>query len=87
MHDCKGRVIEVGDHLKFKSFDKGVATIGRVAAVYPGATSCNLGAVHLVPGYYPMQQATLTASDTEIVLKADGSEPINQDGKGDAHAA
>lgn len=77
MHDCRGRPIELGDHLKFKGYIGGAQkmTVGQVAALYPGSTTCNLMAAYLVPGYQPVQVATLTASETELVLKADGSEP------------
>lgn len=85
MHDRKGRLIELGDHLKFKAWDSSAQkerlTIGRVGALHPGATSCNVTAYHLVPGYQPVQSATLTAKDCEIVQKADGSEPFG--GAGD----
>lgn len=85
MHDCKGRLIEVGDHLKLKAWDssaqKEMPTIGRVGALHPGATSCNVTAYHLVPGYQPVQCVTVTAKDCEIVQKADGSAPFG--GAGD----
>lgn len=83
-HDKKGRLIEVGDHLQFdvcESYDHAAAawnkrpTIGRVISITPGSESCNVQAVHLAPGYWPLKQETITAKDTELVLKADGSEP------------
>lgn len=83
-HDKKGRLIEVGDHLKFEvserydaarqAFDKRV-TVGRATQVTPGSETCNVQAVHLQPSYFPIAQATLTAKECELVLKADGSEP------------
>jgi hypothetical protein len=85
-HDKKGRLIEVGDHVKFEvceryvperqAWDKRV-TIGRATSVTPGSETCNVAAVHLAPGYFPLKQETLTAKDTELVLKADGSEPVD----------
>jgi len=83
-HDKKGRLIEVGDHLKFDFSERydyvrqawdTRPTIGRVATVTPGSESCNVQVVHLVPGYWPLKTETLTAKATELALKADGSEP------------
>lgn len=83
-HDRKGRLIEAGDHLRFEVsevYDHAAsrwskrATIGRVISVTPGEGTCNVQAVHLVPSYWPLKQETITAKDTELVLKADGSEP------------
>lgn len=83
-HDKKGRLVEVGDHLKFdvsetyrpatSSWDKR-PTIGRVVSVHPGSVTCNVQVVHLAPGYYPIKTETISAAETEIALKADGSEP------------
>lgn len=82
-HDCKGRRIEVNDHLKFLAWDnasrKLKPTIGRVAHVMPGATTCNVSACYLLPGYMPVQMLTVNAHETEIVLKGDGSEPALPD--------
>lgn len=79
MHDCKGRLIEVGDHMKMKGWDsvaqKQVDTIGRAGALHAGATTCNVTAYHIVPSYQPVQCSTVTAKECEIVLKADGSVP------------
>src|SRR4051812_23227644 len=86
-HDKKGRLIEVGDHLKFEvceTYDYAAAawkkrrTIGRAATVTPGSETCNVQAVHLVPGYWPLKTETITAKETELVLKADGSEPKDE---------
>jgi hypothetical protein len=76
-HDRYGRLIEVGDHLQFPIYVEGASrlTIGRVAGVYPGSVTCNVIAAHLVPGYFPVQSATVTAAETTLVLKADGSIP------------
>jgi hypothetical protein len=79
MHDRKGRLIELGDHLKFKVYapEGQLNTIGRVSTMYPSNKNCNVMAAYLVPGYQPVQVMTLTAGETEIVLKADGSEPVD----------
>jgi hypothetical protein len=85
-HDKKGHLIEVGDHLKFEvcerydyarqAWEKRV-TIGRATAVMPGSERCNIQVVHLTPGYFPIKPETLTAKETELVLKADGSELVD----------
>lgn len=77
MHDRKGRLIELGDHVVFGAYMPGGLrkTVGRVSETGPGNKTCNLTVAHLVPGYYPVQQATVTAAETEIVLKSDGSVP------------
>jgi len=76
-HDKKGRLVEVGDHVKFKSWADGAErlSVGRVFSVSPGSETCNVSVVHLNPGYWPISQACVTAKETEVVLKADGSEP------------
>jgi hypothetical protein len=85
-HDRKGRLVEVGDHIKFNHSERydyarqawdTRPTIGRVTTVMPGSESCNVQVVHLLPGYWPIKPETLTAKDTELVLKADGSEPAD----------
>lgn len=79
-HDVKGRLVEAGDHLKCKVYVGGAQrpTIGRVSYVDvqsgPDAT-CNAMVAYLVPGYQPVQVATVTLKECELVLKADGSPP------------
>lgn len=76
-HDKKGRLVEVGDHVKFKTWDGAhKLSVGRVFSVNPGSDTCNVSVVHLTPGYWPISQAAVTARETELVLKADGSEPF-----------
>lgn len=76
-HDKKGRLLEVGDHVKFKTWDGAhKLSVGRVFSVSPGSETCNVSVVHLQPGYWPIAQACVTAKETELVLKADGSEPM-----------
>lgn len=78
-HDKKGRLIEIGDHVKFKTWAEGAERlrVGRVFSVSPGSETCNASVVHLQPGYWPIAQACVTAKDCELVLKADGSEPAD----------
>jgi hypothetical protein len=75
-HDRKGRLIEIGDHLKFKSYGAEAFSVGRVFSVSPGSETCNVSVVHLQPSYWPIAQACVTARETELVLKNDGSEPF-----------
>lgn len=83
-HDRKGRMVEVGDHVRFEvseTYDYALSawkkrlTIGRVVSVTPGEGTCNVQAVHLVPGYWPIRMETITAKETDVALKADGTEP------------
>ncbi len=83
-HDSKGRLIEMGDYVKGPRWDAQAEgyrpVIGRAARVWPGAESCNVELVVAIPdgeGQFAGEtgRATVTASEVELVLKADGSEP------------
>jgi hypothetical protein len=41
-HDCKGRLVEVGDIVKGKGYNVMHDIIGPVVHVTPGATTCNV---------------------------------------------
>lgn len=74
-HDKFNRLVGVGDHVKFKGWEGQRLSIGRVFYVNPGTTTCDISVVHLTPGYWPISQATITAKETELVLRADGTDP------------
>jgi len=76
MHDKRGRKIEIGDDLKIPCFKDNVPSkkIGKVIARHPGQDTCNV-TVAYATAWYGIQNELANASETEIVLKANGSEP------------
>jgi hypothetical protein len=75
-HDVKGRKIERGDFIKLKIFGcSGGMTIAQVSSVNEAATHCNVTASHMMPGV--TVYGTFNAGETELVMKADGSDPAD----------
>jgi hypothetical protein len=76
-HDSKGREIHSGDLVKVKAWHKGGKhDIQRVVGISEGQTSCN---IHCAPSEPQVPASSQNASEVEIVLKADGSEPAPVD--------
>jgi hypothetical protein len=76
MHDIKGRLIEVGDVVKVPNVYLGGAprpVIGHVSSCSPGAETCN--GMICVPQFGGTMFYTFTATESELLLKANGSEP------------
>jgi hypothetical protein len=73
-HDKHGNLIEVGDVVKAKVYERGqqVDKLGVVSRVIPGSTTCNLEAAHAIETVQPTIY-THTASDVEVVAKKDES--------------
>lgn len=75
-HDCKGRKIDIGDVVKTKKWNaEGKFEIKKVNHIFEGATSCELGLFDFEPHF---GQGSANAKDSEIVIKADGSEPAKE---------
>jgi hypothetical protein len=73
-HDARERLIERGDWIKtggFSSAEKPV--IAQVHGITPGTDTCNVQATWLVPG--GTSGSYFTASETTLVLKANGDDP------------
>lgn len=76
MHDVKGRKLEVGDIVKVGEMDLRLPKrVGTVIQIFPAAETCNYRAVVGVPG--GIEHVTATAHRAEIVLKANGYEPVD----------
>lgn len=71
-HDKKGRLVEEGDFLRVKTYNRARAVVGRVIKVNE-AVSCNAEVVW--PGLGGIDRDYCGTADGELVLKADGSEP------------
>lgn len=73
-HDSKGRLIEIGDVVKCLKYggEKVSKQVGKVSHIYAGTETCNLQ-VATFESREGFQ--TVTAKESELVLKADGSEP------------
>jgi hypothetical protein len=72
-HDIHGRKIEKGDVVAAKVWPVGDRyTANQVLAVQEGTDTCNLSLASFEPRML-IQHAT--ASETELLLKADGSKP------------
>lgn len=80
MHDKRGRLIEQGDFLKVEKFGgpKVTKRIAEAVELMPGSDTCNLN-VAFATAWNGIQIQLVTASETEIVLKADGSDPVDLD--------
>lgn len=76
-HDCLGRLIEKNDIVKVKEWDqqaqKPIKAVKKVESIYPGADTCNLTCADFEPRKC---YSVYTASESELVLKADGSDPV-----------
>jgi len=77
MHDRHGRLIELGDKVKFPRWmgrsDGEGQDVGVVGHVQPGAESCNMRVHYILPGQ--VAQETVTANKCELIAKANGDEP------------
>jgi hypothetical protein len=71
-HDSKGREIGNGDFVKGKAWAMASAEPLKVLKVVPDAQSCNLQCAAFDPRHGVV---TMSANETELLLKADGSEP------------
>lgn len=81
-HDIKGRLIEVGDTLKVpKGWGETKKAVGIVNTVHPGSDTCNVTTSH-ISEYCGIEQKTSNAGECELVLKADGSEPVEPQSDG-----
>jgi len=80
MHDKRGREIGIGDDLKIPCFKDNVPSkqIAKVIALHPGSDTCNVTVVYATE-WYGVQNTLTNANETEIVLKANGSEPEEPD--------
>jgi hypothetical protein len=69
-HDTKGRLIEVGDVVRAKIYDRGqlVDRAVVVTEVNAAAASCNVKAI-----YTATLEGHFNASDVELLTKKDGS--------------
>lgn len=83
-HDKKARLIEVGDSLLFKDY-AGKFRVGTVARVFPGAETCDVEVYYTQPSVQAVS-TTITAKETELLRKADGSEPLRGAEQGSAHS-
>ncbi len=70
-HDCKGRLIEVGDMVKGRGYNVKHEIIGPVISVTPGAESCNIS-LAVVFVQRPLGDGLLSGSGT-ILTTNDGS--------------
>ena len=82
MHDCKGRLIEEGDVVAAKDYrrghngppdHKGKRSAFKVIGTLPGSESCNMYCLAFGGTYGQLD--TLSAKETELLLKHDGSTP------------
>ncbi len=71
-HDMHGRLIEKGDVVAAPAFYDRPKQAARVAFIYEGSDTCNLQ----VETFYPRDgRPTVTAKESELLLKHDGSIP------------
>ena len=70
-HDARGRLIEEGDWIKATHFERSV--IAQVTVIHEGTTTCNVQGMWLNLG--GTTGSLFSASETTLVLKANGSEP------------
>lgn len=75
MHDKKGVKAEIGDVLKFEE-SKNKKIIGVVFLLSPGVDTCNAQVSCKINPYAPPCIRYVTLSETEIVLKHDGTDPV-----------
>lgn len=73
MHDCKGRPVAEGDVVKFKDY-KSKVRVGIITDTTAQSDTCNLTvSVLTIAGL--QSNSAVTAKETELIHKADGSEP------------
>lgn len=73
MHDIKGRPVAEGDVVKFKTYT-GKIRVGIITDCTAASETCNLSVAVLSAAGLVVNSA-VTAKETELVAKADGSEP------------
>lgn len=72
MHDTHGRPIEEGDVVAANDWSRGgKRSAFKVVGLIPSSESCNLYGQH----FHPQPPFMMTAKETELILKADGSLP------------
>lgn len=80
MHDIHGREIHEGDIVAANDWTRGndngkmKRSAFKVIGTTPSSTSCNLNVLGFVPAMTSGIQ-TVTAKETELILKADGTTP------------
>ena len=81
-HDKKGRLVEVGDFVKVKPFNTPQTIVGRVSSVTPGTEACNARVEFQWQlgddSHRSLKEDYTECRAMEIVLKGDGSEPVDQ---------
>lgn len=72
-HDCQGRLIEKGDAIINTDYNGTQKVVSVVTDIYEGTDTCNVCSKSLTLG--GTKEHTSTASETELILKANGSKP------------
>jgi len=73
-HDCKGRLIEVGDVVRGTGYNLKHQITGAVVGVTPGAEACNVSIATIIANNQHYTEYG-TAVEFEIMQKKDGTIP------------
>ena len=72
-HDTNGRKIEKGDAIINTDYNGTQKVVSVVTHIYEGTDTCKVCSRSMEMGGY--KEHTSTASETELILKKDGSKP------------